>query len=181
MLSNVADAVGELSTLERLGIDPSKPRSEPETRSRLLTPVPEGHRPSVLDLAATYPSTAVSSLPLVEAPDLSPVCTYSAAPLACVSTEGLLLDAIAVNLDRGIARDRNKRATERALTAPLQLSYKLDAPSHHRRYCSEHRPSPLDLLPINAHAPPTRPQAQDRPTSVGVTAVRGTQLRGSPF
>ena len=170
ILSNVADAVGVPSTLERLGIDPSKPRSEPETRDRLLHPAREGHRPSSLGLAATYASAAnfaPCSLAASAAVSAAVSSTASLASAACVSTGGLLLDAIAVNLDRGIARDRNKRATERALTGPLQLSYKLDAPSHHRRHCSEHRPSPLDLLPIHAHAPPIE---SERPSEAALPA-----------
>ena len=184
ILSNVADAVGAPSTLERLGIDPSKPRSKPETRDRLLHPAREGHRPSSLDLAAIYASAAnfapCSLAASAAASSTASLATASLASAACVSTGGLLLDAIAVNLDRGIARDRNKRATERALTGPLQLSYKLDAPSHHRRHCSEHRPSPLDLLPIHAHAPPlesgrhprTSVRVLDRPIADGLTMSR---------
>ena len=122
-------------------------------------------RDSLADLQAPPPT-------LAELAEARPSAITELA--TCVSVKRILVDA-ATELAEVT------HATGRALTGPVRRCTKTDAPIRPRRYCTEHRPLPLDLLPINAHAPPTRPQAQDRPTSVGVTAVRGTQLRGSPL
>jgi len=158
--ANLTEAVGELSILDRLGIDESKQLSEREALDRSLR---------------IYADIEAPALKLADLASCSIVT-----PPACVSTEWLLLDAIAERVAEVIDRRRVESATERALTRPRRIPHALAQTARQRLYCREHRPSPLDLLPISAHAPPTRPQAQDRPTSVGVTAVRGTQLRGSP-
>lgn len=86
-----------------------------------------------------------------------------------------LLRRIATDL--GLSTATHERIEERQRRQRGRIVSE-SVPCAHRR---AHKRRDVATQPVCAHAPPTRPQAQDRPISVGVTAVRGTQLRGSPL